>query len=169
MDKGFTELKVNNASCNLGSEAVLQRGSVSMMCTPRFHSWYLEQGLDQELGRWTWMRFKGNDYYNLVVIMVCQVGQKTHSGLGMETTYHIMPRWRKLRPMHSDNCNPHQQFLVDFSRQIELFPSQGDEIILMMDANLTSTMLNLLSLWKRQSKSSWQFAPDISTCGILHR
>jgi len=38
MVKGFTELRFNHASCNQGSAAVFQRGGISIMCTPRFHS-----------------------------------------------------------------------------------------------------------------------------------
>ena len=76
MSKGYTKMKFNHAFCNRD----LTRGGVSMICTPRFHSRYLEQGSDQELGRWMWMRFKGNDNYNLVVLMAKEeVSQKTHA------------------------------------------------------------------------------------------
>ena len=89
------------------------RGGVSMMCTPRFHSKYLEQGSDQDLGRWMWMRFKGNDNYNLVVLTANQqVSQKTHAGLGIGDGIYAA--------IVEKTCNPRSQFWVNLSHQIQL-------------------------------------------------
>lgn len=51
----------------------------------------------------------------------------------METAY--MQQWRKLQSLHHDNCNPRQHFWDDFQEKIHLFQNQGDEIIVMVDAN----------------------------------
>ena len=41
-----------------------------MMCTSRLFSRLLEQGSDQEVGRWAWMRFKANDDFNYCFVLI---------------------------------------------------------------------------------------------------
>ena len=123
MSRGHTDMRFSHASCNQGYEAILQRGGVSMMCTSRLFSRLLEQGSDQEVGRWAWMRFKANDDFNLSILTAYQVSQKTLQGLGMETTY--MQQWRKLKPMSDGNCNPKHQLWIDLHRQIQGFQEKG--------------------------------------------
>ncbi len=87
LQRWSTELQFAHSSCNEGRSKVLQRGGTSMMCTNRIGSFLLDKGHDNELGRWSWMRFRRGKKRTLLIVTAYQVSQSSPTGLGTETFY----------------------------------------------------------------------------------
>ena len=92
-----------------------------------------QQGNDEDMGRWAWQRFKCQDQKHLKISTAYQVSQKSAQGVGMDTEF--MQQWRFLKTQQVDPVNPRAQFWQDLSAKMQQFQEEGDEIILMLDAN----------------------------------
>ena len=133
LQRQHVEMQFAHSSCNEGSEKILQRGGTSMLCTNRLGSRLLAKGHDEELGRWSWMRFRSSKKRTLLILTAYQVSQSSPKGLGTETFY--MQQWRCLRKKNYDG-EPRAQFWKDLTALIkkETEASNAD-IIVMLDAN----------------------------------
>ena len=134
------------------------------MCTSHLFWRLVEQeGSDQELGT-----ILNEWWFQWVIIKAYQVSQKTHSGLGMETTY--MQQWRKLEPMFDDNCNPYHHFWSNWCQQIQGFQAQGNKHFLLMDANSEYKEEILYIYWINVfSGSSWGLTPNPTTSNVVYK
>ena len=70
---------------------------------------------------------------NLVIITAYRVTQDYIAQCGY-TTF-TMQQWRKLKSQEMENPNPRQQTLIDLGTFVQLHMSQGNEVIIMIDAN----------------------------------
>ena len=136
MQAGFTTLYFSHSSCNEGNLHVLQQGGCSLLTTNRIGLKITQRGQDHEMGRWAWKRFKLKGDQHMSVVTAYQVSQKSSHGFGMETAY--MQQWRILKQRGSSCESLQSAFWQDLHAQISIFQSNGDEIILILYANLAS-------------------------------
>jgi hypothetical protein len=131
LQRQYAKLFFSHSSCNEGSSPCYQRGGTSMLCNSRLGARLLDRGADSELGRWSWMKFRGRQGHHVLVITAYQVSQSSPSGLGHETFY--MQQWRKIVPtIPSDE--PRKRFWTDLTTFISSAPN-NTAILLMLDAN----------------------------------
>ncbi len=133
LQRNYATLHFSHLSCNEGSVHPLQRGGTSMVCNSRIGAHMIAKGNDSEMGRWSWMRFRGNNKRHILVISAYQVSQHSAKGLGTETCY--MQQWRKLRAKHLEDT-PRTCFWKDLTIFIRDETKEGKtDTIVMLDAN----------------------------------
>ena len=85
------------------------------------------------MGRWTVQHFKGTNHRGLVVYTVYRVSQNSPNGLGMKTAY--LQQLRVLNRAGIIGAQPKEQILIDLAPEITSNTANGNEIIVMIDAN----------------------------------
>jgi exonuclease III len=131
---GKTELRAI-ASHNKNKEAgKFQEGGTAMVVYKDLIQQYnpAESGRDDlGLGRWTHMKFKGDDNISTRVICVYSpcANKKKDSG-----TVYQQHCWHLINTLKKDTC-PQAQFCEDLLRQLKQWHKDGEHLILCMDAN----------------------------------
>jgi hypothetical protein len=90
-----------------------------------------------ELGRYVWQEIRLNGERTLLIITAYRIPQDSVTGCGPETS--AMQQWRKLRNKGIEIPKPRQQALDDLATFATAYESQGNEVIIMMDANSPTT------------------------------
>jgi hypothetical protein len=85
------------------------------------------------LGRYAWQEILLNGERTLLVITAYRIPQDSVTGCGQETS--AMQQWRKLRAKGIEIPKPRQQTLDDIVAFAKPYETQGNEVIIMMDAN----------------------------------
>ena len=107
-----------------------------MMCNYRLGAKLMDKGCDSQLGRWSWMKFRGRQGTKVLIITAYQVSQTSAQGLGMDTVY--MQHRRKLANSNA-TVNPRAQFWADLTMFIQTATAAHTEVLVMMDANADTT------------------------------
>ena len=114
-----------------------QYGGTALMAFGRLTGFFGGSGQDEtNLGRWTWMLFKGEGKNVRVISAYCPVkscrvrrrGADLHDRLGTVWEQHV-------RYFGDLTVDPRKRFDKDLLEELTRWRDEGDELILMMDAN----------------------------------
>ena len=107
-----------------------------MVCNYRLGAKLMDKGCDSQLGRWSWMKFRGRQGTKVLIITAYQVSQTLAQGLGTDTVY--MQHWGKLIKANA-TVNPRAQLWADLTIFIQTATAAHKEVQVMMDANADTT------------------------------
>ncbi|EJK52704.1 hypothetical protein THAOC_27993, partial [Thalassiosira oceanica] len=91
---------------------------------------------ETNLGRWTWMRFKGEGKNVRVITAYRPVKSSRVRRRGADLTDRLGTVWEQhVRHFGDTDVDPRKRFDEDLLTELSRWKDEGDEIILMMDAN----------------------------------
>ena len=85
------------------------------------------------MGRWTTQYFHGQRDHGLVIYTVYRVSQNSATGLGVKTAY--LQQQRVLNRAGVIGAQPKEQVLIDLAPEITTNIENGNEVLVLMDAN----------------------------------
>ena len=88
------------------------------------------------MGHYAWQKILLNGTRHLIIITAYHVAQESVTNCGLTTS--AMQQWRKLTSAGVHNPNPRQQFLADLGSFVQNQAMEGNEVIVMIDANSSS-------------------------------
>lgn len=114
-----------------------QYGGTALMAFGRLTGFSGGNGEDEtNLGRWTWMRFKGEGKNVRVISAYRPVKSSRVRRRGADLTDRLGTVWeQQVRHFGDMDVDPRKRFDEDLLTELSRWKDEGDEIILMMDAN----------------------------------
>ncbi len=115
-----------------GGTAMIVYGDLVQQFDPEESGWD-----DLGLGRWTHMKFKGDNNISTRVICGCSPCANKKKDLG---TVYQQYYWHLINTLKDDTC-PRAQFRDDLLHQLKQWHKDGERLILCMDANKSLGLL----------------------------
>ena len=136
---GPGEDRMSRAACNKNDRwpPKSQYGGTALMAFGRLSGFSGGSGEDEtKLGRWSWIRFKGDGKSVVMVSAYRPVKPSCVRRRGTDLHDHLGTVWEQhVRHFGDPDVDPRKRFDEDLLAELTRFRDVGDEIILMIDAN----------------------------------
>ena len=165
--------KIVTAHChNPVFQTMHQPGGIAQFVFQKLTGCIIDHGWDK-LGHYAWQTILIDGTHNLVIIMAYHITQENISNCRYIMS--AMQQWQKLKTAGIKNPNPWQQILIDLGFFVKTYIANGNEMIIMIDANSSSndsTIAKFLDdtlIWFDAWLSSWPTTQYIPTQLIKNR
>ena len=122
-----------------------QPGGTMLISIDRPAHRIIETGRDETgLGRWVWQKYRGKQEITLRVVTAYR--PCTPSSAGPGTAHSQQERYLDLK---GDNRTPRTALLEDLKKEMETWQQEGDQIVLLMDAN-ENVSAGTIKMWAQE-------------------
>jgi hypothetical protein len=137
----YKHVRMTTSSSDIMFDTPYQPGGTAIIVAPPWTSRATMSKDNSGLGRWTQVTLKGKNNNTVSVITVYGVGKNNISTCGPHTCY--FQQWNLLNKGNEDDqIDPRKRLFEDLQTKIEELKGEGEEIIVLMDANDTLQMPN---------------------------